>query len=47
MGGDVVTTQQLSCCVFRRGKEIKNHNIDHEKRGNKPVSFNGSISVSR
>ena len=34
MGGDVVTTQQLSCCVLKRGKEIKNqrsNKFDHEK----------------
>ena len=34
MGGDVVTTQQLSCCVFKRGKEIKNqrsNKFDPEK----------------
>ena len=45
----MVTTQQLSCCVFKRGKEIKNqrsNKFDHE-RGNTPVSFSGSISVSR
>ena len=34
MGGDLVTTQQLSCWVFKRGKEIKNqrsNKFDHEK----------------
>lgn len=30
----MVTTQQLSCCVLKRGKEIKNqrsNKFDHEK----------------